>query len=70
MPRGKQEGATHDPDWGPGRAIHEFEAHGIVDASEFMISLFSNLGCVDAADFAVPRSWMAPFALPPFCPAP
>ena len=36
-------------------AIHEFEAHGIVDSSEFMIGPFVTPGCVDAANFAVPR---------------
>ena len=49
-------------DWMKG-AIHESEAHGIVDASEFMMSPHFTLGCVAAVDFAVPRSWVAPFVL-------
>ena len=47
-------------------AIHEFGAHRIADGSEVLISQFTPMGCADAADFAVPRSWLAPFA--PFWP--
>ena len=43
-------------------AVHEFDAHGIVEASELMIGQFSIPGMINAAVFAAPRSWMAPFA--------